>query len=116
MYARGLVAPAPATAPRRPFSMSYTLPMRHSICALSVLLAFTASLGASTVVPMSFSELVNESAAIVYGRVADVRGQWTQDRHAIESLVTLDVLTAFKGSPGSTTTFSVPGGQSGRFL
>ncbi|MGH9201855.1 MAG: hypothetical protein ACRD2A_11540 [Vicinamibacterales bacterium] len=65
---------------------------------------------------MSFSELVTESSAIVYGRVADVRGQWTDDRRSIESVVTIDVMTAFKGSPGNTMTFSVPGGQSGRFL
>jgi hypothetical protein len=89
----------------------------RSLCALSLLLLiWTASPGATTVVPMSFSQLVTESAAIVYGRVADVRGQWTSDRHAIESLITLDVMTAFKGTPGSTMTFSVPGGQSGRFV
>jgi hypothetical protein len=90
--------------------------MRHSALAISLMLLFTASARATTVVPMSFSELVNESAAIVYGRVADVRGQWTENRRAIDSLVTVEVMTAFKGTPGSTMTFSVPGGQSGRFL
>jgi hypothetical protein len=95
--------------------MSYTRPMRPSALAVALLFVLTASVRATTVLPMSFSELVNESAAIVYGRIADVRGQWTQDRHAIESLVTVEVMTAFKGSPGSTATFSVPGGQAGRF-
>ncbi len=90
--------------------------MRPSALSVALLFLLTAPARATTVVPMSFSELVNESAAIVYGRVADVRGQWTQDRHAIESLVTVEVMTAFKGSPGSTATFSVPGGQAGRFL
>jgi hypothetical protein len=96
--------------------MSYTRLMRPSALAAVLLLAFSATARATTVVPMSFSELVKESTAVVYARVADVRGQWTDDRRAIESLVTIDVMNAFKGSPGATMTFSVPGGQSGRFL
>jgi hypothetical protein len=81
-----------------------------------VLIAAATSLEATTVVPMSFSQLVTESTAVVYARVADVRGQWSDDRHSIESLVALDVMTTFKGSPGSSMTFAVPGGQSGRFM
>lgn len=96
--------------------MSYTLPMRPSVLALLAIALRAAPMSATTVVPMSFSELVTEASAIVYGRVADVQGRWTDDRHAIESLVTMEVMTTFKGPPGSTTTFTVPGGQSGRFL
>lgn len=103
--------------------MSYTQLMRRrkhdrlaSALACGLLVVLDATVRATTVVPMSFSELVTESAAIVYGRVADVHGQWTADRHSIESLVTMEVMTAFKGSPGSTMTFAVPGGQSGRFM
>src|SRR5262245_38058593 len=96
--------------------MSYTPAMRRSVVALLLLFLFSAPARATTVVPLSFTQLVNESAAIVYGRVADVRGQWTDDRRAIESVVTLDVMSALKGSPGSTMTFSVPGGEAGRFV
>lgn len=84
------------------------------VLALMAMSGITA--GATTVAPMSFTELVNESAAVVYGRVTEVRGQWTDDRRSLESVVTLDVMSAFKGSPGSTIAFSVPGGQSGRFM
>lgn len=96
--------------------MSYTQPMRPSALTFLVVALLTASATATTVVPLSFSELVTESSAIVYGRVVGVRGQWTEDRHSIESLVTVDVMTSFKGPLGSTMTFSVPGGQLGRFL
>jgi hypothetical protein len=96
--------------------MSYTQPVRRSVLTFLVVALLTAPAAATTVLPMSFSELVTESSAIVYGRVEDVRGHWTEDRRAIESLVTVDVMTAFKGTPGSTMTFSVPGGQAGRFL
>src|SRR5262245_37458440 len=127
MCERSSAAPAPAIAPRRRFSMSFTrIPCidtgrLHSdrlrlIAGVFVWLAIAgATSRATTVVPMSFSELVTESTTIVYGRVAGVHGLWTDDRRSIESVVTLDVMTSFKGSPGPTMTFTIPGGQSGRF-
>jgi hypothetical protein len=72
--------------------------------------------GAITVAPLSFDELVNESTAVIYGRVSDVQGQWSDDRRGIESLVTVEVVGRFKGSPGETMTFTVPGGQLGRYM
>ncbi len=72
--------------------------------------------GAITVAPLSFEELVNESTAVIYGRVSDVQGQWSADRRSIESRITVDVVGRFKGSPGETITFTVPGGQVGRYL
>ena len=65
---------------------------------------------------MSFAEVVNASAIVVYARVAEVRGQWTENRQSIESLVTVDVLTPIKGNPGEHVTFSVAGGQAGHYI
>jgi len=71
---------------------------------------------ATTVIPLSFEQLVNESSAVVYGRVSDVRSQWTADRRFIESVVSIDVIKGMKGSAGDTLAFTVPGGQVGRYL
>ena len=55
---------------------------------------------ALTVKPLSFPELVSESGAVVHGRVAEVRGQWTADRRGIESLVAVDAIDYLKGEWG----------------
>lgn len=79
-------------------------------------LALTARAGAVTVAPLSFDELVNASTTVVYGRVSEVRGQWSEDRRRIDSFVTIEVVGRYKGSPGETLTFTVPGGQVGRYM
>lgn len=71
---------------------------------------------ALTVKPLSFPELVNESGAVVHGRVAEVRGQWTADRRGIESLVIVQAIDYLKGQWGSAVTVRVPGGQVGTFI
>ena len=89
--------------------------MRFGIA--SILLCFAAaSLQATTVVPLSFEQLVNESASVVYGRVMEVRPQWTEDRRFIESVVSVEILKGMKGSASDTLSFIVPGGQIGRYL
>jgi hypothetical protein len=70
-------------------------------------------LAAITIQPLSFEELVNDSAAVVYGHVTDVRGQWTADRQGIDSLVTVEALAYFKGALGEAVTVRVPGGRVG---
>lgn len=75
-----------------------------------------ASASAVTVVPLTFEQLVNQSAAVVLGRVVDVRGDFTDDRRAIQSVVTVEVLRGIKGPSGGTLAFTVPGGQAGRYL
>ncbi len=69
-------------------------------CVLRTLLPSPLAIDAVTVVPMTFEQLVEESVAVVYARVADVRGQWTADRRAIDSMVTLEALKYFKGDLG----------------
>src|SRR5262245_60829919 len=71
---------------------------------------------AATVAPLSFEQLVNESAVVVYGRRGRVRAQWTDDRRFIESVVSIEVLRGMKGSARETIAFTVPGGQVGRYL
>jgi hypothetical protein len=72
-----------------------------------------ARIDALTVAPMTFEELVGEASVIVYARVAEVRGQWSQDRRAIDSLVTLDALHYLKGDFGRNVLMRLPGGESG---
>jgi hypothetical protein len=71
---------------------------------------------AITVVPLSFEELVRQSSSVVYARVIEVRGQWTDDRRSIDSLVTVEVLKGLKGTSASELTVTIPGGQVGRYL
>lgn len=90
--------------------------MRRSVLVVFLVTLFAASVDATTVAPLSFEQLVSESSAVVYGRVSDVRSQWTADRRFIESVVSIDVIKGMKGGTGETLSFTVPGGQVGRYL
>jgi hypothetical protein len=70
---------------------------------------------AMVVMPAEFTEMVAASQTIVHGRVVDVRSYETAGRRTIESLVTVQVVEAIKGTPGSTAYFRLPGGQVGRY-
>ena len=85
--------------------------MRRSACVVSLLCLLTAVVDATTVAPLSFQQLVNESAAVVYGRVVDVRAQWTGDRRFIESVGVDQVLRGMK-ERARTIAFTVPGDRS----
>ena len=63
-----------------------------------------------------FEQLVDASASVVYGRVVDVRSQWTDDRRFIESVVSIEVITDMKGGARDRISFTTPGGQVGRYL
>ena len=62
-----------------------------------------------------FREVVAGSQIIVYGRVAEVRPEWSGDRTRIDTIVTLEAGSYLKGGPGDAVTFRVPGGQIGRY-
>jgi len=96
--------------------MSYTRRMRRSLFVVFFMALSTFVADATTVVPLSFEQLVNESQSVVYGRVADVRAQWTADRRFIESVVTIEILRGIKGSAAESISFTTPGGQVGRYL
>jgi hypothetical protein len=90
--------------------------MRFVALFLLIYALLAASASAVTIVPLTFEQLVNQSAAVVLGRVVDVRGDFTDDRRAIQSVVTVEVLRGIKGRSGETLAFTVPGGQAGRYL
>lgn len=77
--------------------------------------AAAASLSATVMLPADFPTVVTGSGIIVHGRVVDVRPVLAGPQRTIESLVTMTVLDAIKGDPGSTITFRLPGGQIGRY-
>src|SRR5688572_16955826 len=87
--------------------------------ALSVSLALTvgclSTLTATVILPADFREIVAGSQIIVHGRVIDVRSEWMDDRSRMESYVTVESATLYRGSPASTLTFRTPGGQVGRY-
>lgn len=90
--------------------------MRRSPFVVAFICLLTVVVGATTVVPLSFEQLVNESQSVVDGRVTGVRAQWTADRRFIESVVTIEILRGMKGTARESIAFTVPGGQVGRYL
>ena len=87
---------------------------RGSVLALVAMLCSN-SLDAMVVLPAEFNEMVTASQTIVQGRIVDVRSYETAGRRTIESLVTVQVVDAIKGQPGTTAYFKLPGGQVGRY-
>jgi hypothetical protein len=83
------------------------------IMLLMTALLWPARVAAVLVVPMTFEQLVDEAAAVVFARVADVRGQWTTDRQSIDSVITLDALEYMKGDLGASVAMRMPGGEAG---
>lgn len=84
--------------------------------ALALLGAFAvASALATTVIPPTFDQLVNQAQLIFQGTVTDVQSQWTGEgaqRHIV-SLVTFKIDDSIKGDPGSTYTLRMLGGTVG---
>lgn len=90
--------------------------MRALIIAVLACIGMAASAGAVTVTPLSFEQLVNKSAAVVVGRIIDVRGEFISGGRGVESVVTVAVLKGLKGGATETLQFTVPGGRAGRYL
>jgi hypothetical protein len=97
--------------------MRYTAKMRFLLAGIllfgAVILA--PSLHATVIVPAEFREVVAGSDLIAYGRVVDVRPQWADERRRIDSVITAEVLSWFKGGSDRTVSFVVPGGEIGRY-
>ena len=70
---------------------------------------------ATVLVPSEFREVVQGSELIAYGRVVDVRPQWTDNRTRIDTVITLEVASWLKGGSEGTIIFKVPGGEMGRY-
>lgn len=76
------------------------------------LLAGAASGLATTVIPPSFDQLVDQAEVIFRGKVTNVTAQWIgegADRHIV-SYVSFKVKDAIKGAPGETYTLRTFGG------
>jgi hypothetical protein len=70
---------------------------------------------ATTVIPPTFDELVDQAEVIFQGDVTDVKSEWVGEgaqRH-IMSYVTFKVDDALKGNPGSSYTIRMLGGTVG---
>ena len=70
---------------------------------------------ATVLLPADFATVVTGANVVVHGRVVEVRSVLTGPRRTIESFITVSVLEALKGAPGTTVTFRVPNGQVGRY-
>lgn len=89
--------------------------MRRTLVMTLALAACAHDLRGTVLLPADVGELAREARTIARGRVVAVDGRWTEDRRAIETLVTLDVETYLKGPLGATLQFKVPGGRLGRY-
>jgi hypothetical protein len=87
----------------------------RSLIVLSALVLFAAPARATVLIGADLGELSHDAVAIARGRVVAVGARWTEDRRAIETLVTLEVETYLKGGFGPTLQFLVPGGELGRY-
>lgn len=92
--------------------------LRDVVSALAVLLCLLSatSARATVYVATDFPTLVAEARAIVVGRVVALESRWTDGRHGIETLVTVEVEQSLKGDPGTSVTLRTPGGQMGPYL
>jgi hypothetical protein len=90
--------------------------MLRSAFALALCVICSLPAAAVTVAPLTFEQLVNNSAAVLLARVTGVRGEFLGGGRGIESVVTVEVLKGIKGAAGETMQFTVPGGQAGRYL
>ena len=97
--------------------MRYTAKMRFFVAGILLFAAVTLGppLSATVIVPAEFREVVAGSDLIAYGRVLDVRPQWADQRRRIDSVITAEVLSWFKGGSERTVSFVVPGGEIGRY-
>lgn len=82
------------------------------LALLAVSIAVLSSTQATTVVPPTFDELVEQAEVIFQGNVTNVGSQWVGEgaqRHIV-SYVTFNVEDALKGAPGQSYTIRMLGG------
>lgn len=88
--------------------MKKFLPLLAATCAAFVI----QTVEATTVVPPSFDELVDQAQVIFQGTVTDAQSQWAGEggNRRIVTYVTFKVDEAVKGDPGATYTLRMLGG------
>jgi len=88
---------------------------RLTAIALALVALLPAPARGTTLRPMDLAELALEASVIVHGRVVDVRPEWVRNGRQIDSIVTIEVETLFKGEAPRRVSFFSPGGRIGEF-
>jgi hypothetical protein len=86
--------------------------IRNQFLVIATLIAGAASLSATTVIPPTFEQLVDQAEIIFRGTVTKVDPQWVGEgaqRHIV-SYITFNVKEALKGTPGKSYTLRTFGG------
>jgi hypothetical protein len=86
--------------------------MKKYLLAYVSMFEIAASAFATTVIPPTFDELVDQAEVIFQGHVTDVKSEWVGEgaqRH-IMSYVTFKVEESLKGTPGQSYTIRMLGG------
>lgn len=88
---------------------------KHCLLSLLAIIALSPVTLATTVIPPTFDELVDQADVIFQGKVTDVRSQWTGEgaQRYIVSYVTFRVDEGIKGNPGQSYTIRMLGGTVG---
>jgi hypothetical protein len=88
---------------------------KSSILVLAALVAFIPAAQATTVIPPTFDELVDQAEVIFQGEVTAVKSQWVGEgaQRNIVSYVTFKIEDSLKGNPGQSYTIRMLGGTVG---
>ncbi len=85
--------------------------VRIHIVLLTLLFSWPHDAHATSVIELTFADLVTQADVIAAGTVTDIREQWDEEKKAPLTLVTFSDLTIVKGSPGSSFTLEFLGGK-----
>jgi hypothetical protein len=80
---------------------------------LSIALAAASFVRASTAERLSFDRLIGEADVIVKGQVEELKTRQAPDRRSVTTVVSLSVVSQFKGAKVSSITIEQPGGSIG---
>ena len=80
---------------------------RAAIFVIVTAWSLSAPLSATVIVPAEFREIVADAAVIIRGRVTNVRAEVVPNQ-GIETVATIAVEAALKGSPGDFVSIRVP--------
>ena len=73
------------------------------------------AVSATVLVPAEFREIVAGAEIIAHARIIGTRAEWADGRREINTIVTAQVLSVYKGDAARTVVFKVPGGLIGRY-
>jgi hypothetical protein len=88
---------------------------RTVVATATLIVLLTQRAFPTTVVPLSFDQLVQQAEVVFVGEVVDQRSVWNEsrDRRGIVTLVTFDVARVLKGQVGLRTQLTFRGGTIG---